>query len=323
MAAVSRTRVNFQDQNSVRGYIESLLFSAGECLRAQGVAAAQLNRQAFDQARPQMPVESRPIVLHLFEIIDHGNVGWFGSKKITLFKNLINIKWPSGAPKNGEKLSKADEEKRKKENEAFWNSLIGSVVAVAAAVLTGFTYDNYAIQRKTLRMTTGVSYGCVLEGPLHNNFLSLVEHQLNIDELNDSKATHYFCASIVVLIGGIGWGLGGFMSAPGLSTVGKMAVAAAGIWGGVNLGRHWNDNRKINAECVQINAWAQSILYYDMPLYNPDMSYRLAVQHVPADAPPPSFVPDASYPDRSLYPGLLSADLRPQTYCLPSIDRVD
>jgi hypothetical protein len=220
MAAISRTRVNFHDQNSVRGYIQSLLFSAGECLRTQGLAAAQLNRQAFDRARPQMPVESRPIVIHLFEIIDNGNVGWFGSKNITLFSNLINIKWPS-AHKKEEKVSKAEEEKRKKENEDFWNSLIGSVVSVGAAVLTGFTYDNYESQRKTLRVTTDIYnqvYGSeVLEGPLHNNFLSLVEHQLTIDGLNASKATHYFYASVIGLAGGIGWGLGGFMSAPGLS----------------------------------------------------------------------------------------------------------
>lgn len=189
---MSVSKVNFQDQNSVRNYVQTVLFEAGQFLHTQGLAQAALDQKAFEQARKNKSIyeDYRPTVINLFNIIDNGDVGFFGSKQISLFNNL-NLFSP--APPPPPKDSETEEERKKRESEAFWNKVIGTVVALVAAVLAGFSYDDYSVQTKTLSKTTNISTNSkLLQDPIKHNFQKLISKQLKIDRLRTAKATHNF-----------------------------------------------------------------------------------------------------------------------------------
>lgn len=313
-ASMSVSKVNFHDQNSVRNYVQTVLFEAGQFLHTQGLAQAALDQKAFEQARQNKSISEdyRPTVINLFNIIDNGDVGFFGSKQISLFQNLILF---SSAPPPPAKTGETEEERKKRESEAFWNKLIGTVVALAGALLAGFSYDDYSVQTKTLSKTTNIyTNSKLLHGPIQHDFQKLVSKQLKIDQLRTAKATHNFYASILGLIGGVAWAFGGYSKTPQLSTVGKVVVAIAGGWYLFNLARHWRDNDKIYRQCLKIAGdgrttmgWAQWILSNDLPNYNPDMTLRQ--DPLPADQPPPSFSSEVDGDAAPLYPQLYSKDL--------------
>lgn len=313
---MSVSKVNFQDQNSVRNYVQTVLFEAGQFLHAQGVAEAALDQTAFEKARQKKSISDdyRPTVINLFNIIDNGNVGFFGSKQISIFQNL-NLFSP--APPPPPKAGETDEERKKRESEAFWNKLIGTVVTLVAAFLTGFTYDEYSVQTKTLSKTTTIyTNSKLLQGPIQQNFQKLVSKQLKIDQLKTAKAAHNFYASLLGFSGGAAWALGGYCKMPQMSTVGKVACIIAGGWYLFNVAGHWRDNDKIYRQCLKIagNAqttmgWAQWVLSYDLPNYNPDMTPKWVLPDpLSADQPPPSYSSEIDGEAASLYPQLYSQE---------------
>ncbi|MBS0648986.1 MAG: hypothetical protein JSS10_07175 [Verrucomicrobia bacterium] len=315
---MSVSKVNFQDQNSVRHYIQTVLFEAGQFLHTQGLAQAALNQEAFNQARQKKLISDdyRPTVINLFNIIDNGDSGFFSSKQISLFQNLHLF---SSAPPPPGKARETDEERKKRESEAFWNKLIGTVVALVASFLTGFTYDEYAVQTKTLSKTTVIyTHSKLLQGPIQHNFQKLVSKQLKIDRLRTAKATHNFYTSILGLIGGAAWALGGYGKTPQLSTIGKVVDVIAGGWYLFNLARHWRDKDKIYRQCLKIAGdgqasmgWAQWILSHDLPNYHLDMTPMWVMPYpLAADQPPPSFLSEVDGEAAPLYPQLYSQQLR-------------
>jgi len=304
--------VNFQDQSSVRGYIQTVLFEAGQFLNAQGVAAAALNPEAFKKARESKSISAdyRPTVINLFNYVDNGSVGFFSSKNITLFSSLVDFSSKAPSTHEEQRMTPEEQEKKKKEKEDRQNALIGSIAALIAALLSGFTYDEYAVQTKTLGKTQQIyNDSKLLSRPIQQNFQKLVSKQLKIDQMKAAKATHYFYASLLGLAGAAAWAFGGYASTPQMSTVGKVAFVMAAAWGLFNLSRHWRDDQKIFRLCQKIAGdgltmgWAQTILTYDLPHYLNDMT--------PAPAPQPSFASSEVDGDSapSLYPQLSSKDL--------------
>lgn len=306
-------KVNFQDQNSIRGYIQTVLFEAGQFLNAQGVAEAALNKAAFEKEKKSISEDYRPTVINLINIVDNGSVGFFSSKNITLFSHLISFSSPAPLAEVG---TPEEREKKKKEKEDRQNAFIGSIIALIGAVLSGFTYDEYSTQTKTLSKTRETyDNSKLLSGPIQQNFRKLVSKQLKIDQMRTSKATHNFYASVLGLSGAIAWALGGYTSTPQMSTAGKITCVIAAAWGLFNLARHWRDDQKIYKQCLKIAGdgqttlgWAQSILYYDLPNYNPDMSCKWVVE-APVDQPPPSYSSEVDGDSaQSVYPQLFSQD---------------
>lgn len=304
-------KVNFQDQGSIRGYIQTVLFEAGQFLHIHGVAEAALDKPAFEKAKESKLIseEYRPTVINLINIVDNGSVGFFSSKNITLFKNLLHFSSQApSAPDTGG--TAAEKEKKRKEREDSRNALFGSIAALVAALLSGFTYDEYSTQTKTRGKTEEILRNSkLLSGPIEQNFQKLVSKQLKIDQMRAAKATHYFFASLLGIAGAAAWALGGYTSTPQMSTVGKVAFVMAAAWGLFNLSRHWRDDQKIFRLCQKIAGdgltmgWAQTILTYDLPHYLNDMT--------PAPAPPPSFASSEVDGDSAppLYPQLSSKDL--------------
>lgn len=309
-------KVNFQDQSSIRGYIQTVLFEAGQFLNAHGVAQAVLNKDAFEKAKEAKSISEdyRPTVINLINIVDNGPVGFFSSKNITLFSNLFSFSSP--APATTDEVGSVEEkEKKKKEKEDRQNAFIGSVVALVAALLSGFTYDEYSTQTKTLGKTQEIHNNSkLLSGPIQKNFQKLVSKQLKIDQMRTAKATHYFYASLLGLGGAAAWAFGGYTSTPQMSTLGKVPCVIAAGWALFNLARHWKDDQKIKILCEKIAGdgrtmgWAQVILNYNLPYYQNDMTL--------APPPAPSFASsEVDGESATLYPQLSSKDLpKPQDF---------
>jgi hypothetical protein len=313
----SMPTVNIHDQNSIRGYIQTVLFEAGQFLNAQGVAAAALNPEAFEKARESKSISAdyRPTVINLFNIVDNGSVGFFSSKNITLFSSLFDFSSKAPSTHEEQRMTPEEQEKKKKEKEARQNALFGSIAALIAALLSGFTYDEYSTQTKTLGKTQQIYKDSeYLSGSIQKNFQKLVSKQLKIDQMRTAKATHYFYASLLGLGGAAAWAFGGYTTTPQVSSLGKVASVVAAAWALFNLARHWRDDQKIKKLCEEIAGdgrtmgWAQTILTYDLPYYLNNMT--------PAPPPAPSFASaEVDGESAPLYPQLSSMSLpRPEGF---------
>jgi hypothetical protein len=310
--------VLFHSKASVTGYVQTALASAGAFISSQD-KTVRLDEAVFKAARERGSISTthRPTIINLFNIVDNGNVGWFSTKNITLFNTLFSE--APAAPAPTEKTSKEDEKRKSKESEDRWNKVLGSLITLAAAFFTGFTYDEYSIQEETLSCTTQVINQCVaLPTPIHHEFKSLVVEQLAIDRLNYGKAKKYFISSLGALIGGGVWALGGFIHQPHLSTAGKVMCLFAAGFALFTLGKHWRDSQKILQHSYNIagdgktrNGWANFILYQALPNYSPEMRclYKPLSMEQPRSSSSSVNSVDPHY--QSIYPALFNTQLPP------------
>ncbi len=138
-------------------------------------------------------------------------------------------------------------EKEKKEENANFSKVIGSVITVIGSFFAGYVYRSYGQQKAALHATE--AFDKILQEnqahPLFEDLHAFVIHKLSIDTLNATRINGYALSTLGIVISGGFLALGGFTAASSLITIGQIFLLGSSGTAAYTLGAHWNSGKKI------------------------------------------------------------------------------
>jgi hypothetical protein len=213
--------------------------------------------------------------------------------------------------------TKKEEEKEKKEKEARTATIVGLVVGIIAAGVTGYLWTSFWDAR-TVTNTTGEILRTLNslqaeEGPIWEDLRVLVSAKHDVDERNYAKARAYLFSSATLLVGAGCAVIGGIKVVSTLIRIGYITMAIGGFAFLFSIGAHWKDNEKNQEMYTRITGYTYRTPSGDktveglaekvqrqFPQYDgsmkknsdrPPPAYQAVFGYIQVDQPPPPYNP--------------------------------